>query len=250
MKKIFLIGGSGILGRYYAKKLSHGNQLHVADIGLKTKKINRNRYDYYLDIQDENMVKNFFLDSKKKYGAFDILINNSAFTTEMAMKKIKKTKKIDFFSTEIWDQTLKVNLRGPFLGCKYFIKYHHNNVIDQRVINIGTIYGLHGPHHEIYKNQKFFSSISYSSSKAGLVGMTRWLATKYAIEKTAFNLISPAGVYNNHNKEFLKNYIKMIPKKKMAKEKQIYSAIEFLLSKNSDYVIGQNIFVDGGFSAW
>ena len=42
----------------------------------------------------------------------------------------------------------------------------------------------------------------------------------------------------------------MIPKKKMAKEKQIYSAIEFLLSKNSDYVIGQNIFVDGGFSAW
>ena len=60
MKKIFLIGGSGILGRYYAKKLSHGNQLHVADIGLKTKKINRNRYDYYLDIQDENMVKNFF----------------------------------------------------------------------------------------------------------------------------------------------------------------------------------------------
>ena len=168
----------------------------------------------------------------------------------MAMKENKRIKKNDFFSTKVWDQTINVNLKGSFTGCKYFIKYHHDKKIDQRVLNIGTIYGLYGPHHEIYKNQKFFSSISYSTSKAGLVGMTRWLATKYADEKTAFNLISPAGVYNNHNKDFLKNYTKMIPKKEMAKEKQIYSAIEFLISKNADYVIGQNIFVDGGFSAW
>ena len=60
----------------------------------------------------------------------------------------------------------------------------------------------------------FFSSISYSSSKAGLVGMTRWLATKYAKEKTSFNLISPAGVFNNHNKKFIGDYTNMIPKKK------------------------------------
>ena len=80
--------------------------------------------------------------------------------------------------------------------------------------------------------------------------MTRWLATKYAKEKTSFNLISPAGVFNNHNKKFISDYTNMIPKKKMASEKQIYSVIEFLISKNADYVIGQNIFVDGGFSAW
>jgi len=249
-KKIFLIGGSGILGKYYAKKLSLNNQLHVADIGLKTKKVNLNLFNYYLDVSDEEMVKKFFFECKKKFGSFDILINNAAFTTEMAMKNYNKTKKKDFFSTEVWDKTITVNLKGPFLGSKYFIKYHHLKNLDQRVINIGTIYGLHGPHHDIYKNQKFFSSISYSSSKAGLVGMTRWLATKFAAEKTAFNLISPAGVFNNHNKDFLKNYTKMIPKKQMAKEKQIFSAVEFLISKNADYVVGQNIFVDGGFSAW
>ncbi len=250
MKKIILIGGSGILGKYYAKELSIKNQVHVADVGLKTKKISKNRFNYYLDIQDEHMVKNFFFNIKKKFGEADILINNAAFTTEMAMKSLKNKKNIDYFASEIWDKTLKVNLKGPFLGCKYFIKYHHKKKRDQRVINVGTIYGLFSPHHSIYKKQKFFSSISYSSSKAGLVGMTRWLASKYAAEKTSFNMISPAGVYNNHNQKFLKNYTDMIPKRKMAKENQIFSAINFLISKDSDYVVGQNIYVDGGFTAW
>ena len=249
MKKIILIGGSGILGKYYAKKLSENNQVHVADIGLKKGRSGNSRYNYFLDIRKEEKITEFFRSLKKKYGTFDILINNAALTTEMALKKAKSKKK-DYFSTKIWDQTVNTNLKGPFLACKYFIKYHHNKKIDQRVINVGTIYGLHSPHHEIYDSQNFFSSISYSSSKAGLVGMTRWLATKYAKEKTSFNLISPAGVFNNHNKKFISDYTNMIPKKKMASEKQIYSVIEFLISKNADYVIGQNIFVDGGFSAW
>ena len=249
MKKIILIGGKGILGKYYAKKLSLKNKVFVADIGLKNKKQSKNRQDNYLDILDENIVKQYFREIKRKFGEIDILINNAAFTTEMALKDFNIKNK-DYFSTKIWDQTINTNLKGSFLACKYFIKYHHNKKKDQRVINVGTIYGLHGPHHKNYDDQKFFSSISYSSSKAGLVGMTRWLATKYALENTAFNLISPGGVYNNHNNKFLKNYTNMIPKRKMADEKQIYSAIEFLISRNADYVIGQDIFVDGGFSAW
>lgn len=249
MKKIILIGGKGILGKYYAKKLSLKNKVFVADIGLKNKKQSKNRQDNYLDILDENIIKQYFREIKRKFGEIDILINNAAFTTEMALKDFNIKNK-DYFSTKIWDQTINTNLKGSFLACKYFIKYHHNKKKDQRVINVGTIYGLHGPHHKNYDDQKFFSSISYSSSKAGLVGMTRWLATKYALENTAFNLISPGGVYNNHNNKFLKNYTNMIPKRKMANEKQIYSAIEFLISRNADYVIGQDIFVDGGFSAW
>ena len=249
MKKIILIGGKGILGKYYAKKLYLKNKVFVADIGLKNKKQSKNRQDNYLDILDENIVKQYFREIKRKFGEIDILINNAAFTTEMALKDFNIKNK-DYFSTKIWDQTINTNLKGSFLACKYFIKYHHNKKKDQRVINVGTIYGLHGPHHKNYDDQKFFSSISYSSSKAGLVGMTRWLATKYALENTAFNLISPGGVYNNHNNKFLKNYTNMIPKRKMANEKQIYSAIEFLISRNADYVIGQDIFVDGGFSAW
>ena len=150
----------------------------------------------------------------------------------------------------MFDKTIQTNLKGFFLSCKNFIKYHHKKNLDQRVINIGTIYALHSPHHYIYKNQNFFSSISYSASKAGIVGMTKWLATKYATENTNFNIVSPAGVFNNQNKKFIKEYSKLIPKEKMASQEQVYSAIKFLISKESDYIVGQDILVDGGFSVW
>ncbi len=193
----------------------------------------------------KRVLKIFFIKIKKK--PFDILINNSAYTTEMAAKQ--KNKK-DIFSTEVFDQTIKINLRGIFLCCKNFIKYHHKKNIDQRVINMSTMYALYGPHHHIYKNEDFFSSLSYSASKAGILGMTKWFATKYALENTNFNVISPSGVFNKQSKNFLKKYSELLPKKKMATPEQIFSAVSFLISKNSDYVVGQDIFVDGGFSAW
>jgi len=245
MKKICLIGGSGVLGKHFVKQLSKKNELHVADIGLKDGKNKENFFTIYLDLNNKKVFEDFFFKNKKK--PFDILINNSAFTTEMAAKK---TLAKDVFSLEVFDQTIKVNLKGIFLCCKNFIKYHHKKNIDQRVINISTMYALHGPHHAIYKDENFFSSISYSTSKAGIVGMTKWLATKYAIENTNFNIISPAGVFNNQNKRFLKKYLDLIPKKKMATQEQVFSAIKFLISENSDYIVGQDIFVDGGFSAW
>ena len=245
MKKICLIGGSGVLGKYFAKRLSKKNELHVADIGFKNFKKSKQLFTYYLDISDETSVKKFFEKNNKK--PFDILINNAAFTTEIAVKK-NLTK--DIFSSEIFEKTIDINLKGVFLCCKNFIKYHHKKNMDQRVINISTMYALHGPHHNIYDNEDFFSSISYSASKAGIIGMTKWLATKYAFENTNFNTVSPAGVFNNQNKKFLKKYSELVPKKKMATQKQVYSAIDFLISKDADYVVGQDIFVDGGFSAW
>ncbi len=244
MKKICLIGGSGILGKFFAKKLSKNCELHVADIGLKNSK-NKKLNTYYLDLNDEKSIDEFFYKTKKK--PFDVLINNAAYTTEMA---IKNNLSKNIFSTEVFNQTIDVNLKGIFFCCKSFIKYHHKKKIDQRVINIGTMYAVHSPHHDIYKGENFFSSISYSVSKAGIIGMTNWLATKYAKENTNFNIVSPAGVINKQNKTFIKKYSQLIPKKKMATPNQIYSAIEFLISKDANYVVGQNLYVDGGFTSW
>ena len=104
-KKNFSYRWKRDIGKILCKKLSLNNQLHVADIGLKTKKVNLNLFNYYLDVSDEDMVKKFFFECKKKFGSFDILINNAAFTTEMAMKNYNKTKK-RFFFNRVLDKTI------------------------------------------------------------------------------------------------------------------------------------------------
>ena len=86
------------------------------------------------------------------------------------MKDIKPKDNMDIFSSEIFDKTINVNLRGIFLCCKYFIKFHHKKNIDQRVINIGTIYAIHGPHHDIYKDEKFFHQFHTQLVKQELLG--------------------------------------------------------------------------------
>ena len=71
-----------------------------------------------------------------------------------------------------------------------------------------------------------------------------------ADDKTTCNMMTPSGVYNKQNKKFLKDYSKLLPVKRMAKQAEIFGLLKFLISKDSDYITGQNIFVDGGFTIW
>ena len=63
-------------------------------------------------------------------------------------------------------------------------------------------------------------------------------------------MITPSGVFNKQNKKFLSSYRKLLPFKRMANQSEIYGLLKFLVSKESDYVTGQNLFVDGGFTSW
>ena len=252
MKKIILIGSEGVLGSYYKNILSKNSNyfLVVGDKQFKTK-TNLKVIQEKIDLEKQQSILKFFKNLKYKYGDFDVLINNAAFTTEGILKSKKKlTNKFEDFDFNIWKKTIDINLTGAFLTCKYFIKYFHKKNISQKIINIGSIYGSHSPHHEIYNDQTFFSNIAYSASKAGLLGLTKWLATKYVNENTNVNIISPSGVYNNHNKKFVKNYLKITPINRMAKPEDIFGLLEFLMSEKSSYITGQNYHIDGGFSSW
>lgn len=251
MKKIILIGSEGILGSYYKKKLLASSKLLVtADIKIKKNKLSKKLIELKLDVEKDLEIRDFFFKIKKNYGSFDVLIYNAALTTEGIMKNFKKANNNENFETKIWDKTLNINLRGNFLCCKYFIKYHLKSSKFQKIINVGSIYGSNSPHHEIYKNEDFFSSLAYSAGKSGIIGMTKWLATKFANKKTTCNMISPAGVENNQKVRWKKKYLKLIPANKMANQQDIFGALEFLISDRSNYVNGQNLHVDGGFSAW
>ncbi len=251
MKKIILIGCAGILGKFFASKLLKiSKKLVIADIKINEKSSNKKVLKKKLDIEDEKEIEKFFKDLSAKHGKFDILINNAALTTEGIQKIIKKDYHNEDFDTFVWDKTNSINLRGTFLSCKHFLKYHNTKKTNQKIINVGSIYGSVSPHHEIYENQKFFSSLAYSVSKSGLIGLTKWLATKLAKENTTCNMLSPSGVYNKQNKKFLKDYSKLLPFNRMAQQEEVFGMLKFLISNDSNYVTGQNLFVDGGFTSW
>ena len=252
MKKIILIGSEGVLGKHYSKELLKiSKKLVVADIKIKKKFNKKNRFiGKKLDIENEGEIEFFFKNLLKTQGKFDILINNAALTTEGVQKIVKKKYIREDFDTRIWDKTNAINLRGTFLACKHFLKYHNDKKINQKIVNIGSIYGSVGPHHEIYKNQNFFTSLAYAASKSGIIGLTKWLATSLAEQNTTCNMITPSGVFNKQNKKFLSSYRKLLPFKRMANQSEIYGLLKFLVSKESDYVTGQNLFVDGGFTSW
>tara|TARA_Y100000590_G_C15354138_1_gene876341 strand:- start:36 stop:791 length:756 start_codon:yes stop_codon:yes gene_type:complete len=249
-KKIILIGGSGILGKFFFEKLNkekNTSLVFAADNNLSNNFQNKNK-KFKLDITNENEINRFFKNIKNKYGEFDCLINNAAYTAEGAAKE-KKSKKKNFFDVRNWEKSINVNLTGAFLCIKYFLKYHNNKNKLQKIITTGSIYGSNSPDHSIYDDENFFCSIGYSSSKAGLIGLNKWLSKKFASENIRSNILSPAGVYNNHSKRFLKNYLRNIPIKKMANQKDIYNVLKFLISDESNYINGENIHVDGGYSA-
>ena len=90
---------------------------------------------------------------------------------------------------------------------------------------------------------------AYAASKGGLLQLTRWLSTTLAPSVRA-NAISPGGVYRNQPISFVKRYEARTPLGRMATEEDIVGAVVYLASDLSTYVTGQNLIVDGGWTAW
>ena len=92
--------------------------------------------------------------------------------------------------------------------------------------------------------------VTYSVIKAGLVGLTRYLATYWADQGVRSNALSPGGVFNGQREEFVQRLSNLIPMGRMAERDEYRAAVQFLCSDASSYMNGQNIVMDGGRSGW
>ena len=121
------------------------------------------------------------------------------------------------------------------------------------IINVCSIYGLVGPDQRIYIREEKppqFKPAYYSVTKAGVLGLTKYLATYYAGENIRVNALTPGGVFNNHDEEFLKAYSSRAVMGRMAEKEDMNGALLFLASDASSYMTGSNLVVDGGWTAW
>jgi NAD(P)-dependent dehydrogenase (short-subunit alcohol dehydrogenase family) len=182
----------------------------------------------------------------KQNDRINILINNAAFVGTSGLDGW--AVKFEEQTVETWRRALEVNITCAFDLSKELspkIKESGNGII----VNISSIYGNLAPDYSLYNETEMGNPAAYSVSKGGLNQLTRWLATTLS-PNIRVNTISPGGVFRNQPNKFVERYKNKTPLGRMATEEDFKGVIAYLTSDLSEYVTGQNIFVDGGWSVW
>jgi 2-deoxy-D-gluconate 3-dehydrogenase len=125
------------------------------------------------------------------------------------------------------------------------------------IINVASIYGIVGADQRLYDgveniyfpDEKFSSPVSYAISKAGVVQLTKYLASYYRERNIRVNCLTPGGVFDNHDERFSNQYSYRTILGRMADRDEYNGAILFLCSDASSYMTGFNLVIDGGWSA-
>ena len=151
-------------------------------------------------------------------------------------------------SSKSWRRALEVNLTAPFVLAQASLDALKESGKGS-IVNLLSIYALVGPDERLYEGTAMGNPAGYGASKAALLQLTRHLATTLA-PSVRCNAISAGGVERGQAAEFRERYVARTPLKRMAVEEDFKGAVAFLASDASAYMTGQNIVVDGGWTAW
>jgi NAD(P)-dependent dehydrogenase (short-subunit alcohol dehydrogenase family) len=268
-KVAIITGGPGLLGKEFCHTLAAaGAFVVVSDINADgvndlTTTLIENGYHALgvaTDITQPASVQALVDETLAMYGRLDILVNSAALDPKFdpqALAQITKPGDVsgafEDYPLETWKTALDVNLTGMFLCCQAAVKPMLSQSKKGSIINICSTYGLVAPDQRIYQRrgkQSSYKPVYYSVTKAGVLGLTRYLAAYYAGTQIRVNALTPGGIYNNHDQEFLDAYSSRTIMGRMAEKNEMNGALLFLASDASSYMTGSNLVVDGGWTAW
>lgn len=254
-------GGAGLLGVEFGQTLAEaGAAVVIADIDIDAaarlagtlKERGFDALAVKTDVTDSNSVQQMVSETLKTFGRLDILVNNAVLDPKFDPQHGGHTNSFEDYPLEAWNQALAVNLTGMFLCCQSAVR----PMLEQgkgTIINLSSIYGLTGPDQRMYARpgqMTQYKPVYYSVTKSGVIGLTRYLATYYAGKNIRINTLSPGGVYNDHDDDFVKAYSAKTVLGRMAQKDDMNGALLFLASDASAYMTGANLVVDGGWSTW
>jgi 2-deoxy-D-gluconate 3-dehydrogenase len=260
-------GGGGLLGAEFCRTLVEaGAQVVVADINTPAAEstatnLIQSGYDamaVHTDITSPESVNRMVNVTLETYNRLDILVNSAALDPKFDPRHVHTEHleaargAFESYPLHAWQQALNVNLTGTFLCCQAAV----HPMLDQGrgvIINLSSIYGLVAPDQRLYQQPgqpPSYKPVYYSVTKSGILGLTRYLAAYYAGKNIRVNVLSPGGVYNGHDEEFVKAYAARTVLGRMAEKDEMNGALLFLSSDASAYMTGANLVIDGGWTSW
>ena len=181
------------------------------------------------DVTQPAQVEAMMKQIQDRHGGLDILVNNSGIISDRSIKKM---------SIDDFESVIRVNLTGTFIATQKATTILRNA---GRIINMSSVSGQMG----------LFGQANYSSSKAGIIALTKVSAREFARQNITVNAIAPGfidvGMSKGVPDEAMQNFIKQIPLGRLGDVSEIVNAALFLASPMASYITGHVLNVNGGF---
>ena len=235
-KKVLITGATGGIGSAMAKRMAkQGADLVLSgtkkdSLETLSNEIGDNCYSFAADLAKKEEIKNLVIWAIEKMGSIDILVNNAGITRDNLSIRM---------SDEDWDDVINVNLTAGFLLSRDCLKVMLKKRWG-RIINITSVVGVMGN----------AGQSNYAASKAGMIGMTKSIASEVASRGITVNCISPGYVVTAMTDKISdvakENILQNTPVGRFGKAEEIADWAIYLASNEADYITGQNININGG----
>jgi NAD(P)-dependent dehydrogenase (short-subunit alcohol dehydrogenase family) len=267
-KTALITGAAGLLGQEHAAALLEcGATVILTDLGaaglaaasaaLSRSADTQRILTRSMDVSKPEAIQAVARDLAAAGMRVDILVNNAAIDPKVKGDQgVLETSRLENFPLDQWDLQVAVGLTGAFLCSQVFGSAMASDGKGGVILNIASDLSVFSPDQRLYRKDGVpeemqpVKPVTYSVIKAGLVGLTRYLATYWADRNVRSNALSPGGVFNGQGEEFVRRLTSLIPLGRMADRDEYRAAVQFLCSDASAYLNGQNIVMDGGRSVW
>ena len=250
-KEIWVFGGAGYLGQATVKALAELDAKILcvdlenrAEIFINAAGLQKNVSASSLDVRNGDTVKNFVSENISSRGVPHGVVNLTFAST---------ARKLEELSEKEFDDVNHGGLTSTFLLARE-VGVEMAKLKRGSLVLFSSMYGSVSPDPKVYEAPMNKNPIDYGVTKAGIVQMTKYMAVHWGKENVRCNCISPGPFPNPNiqrdNPKFIERLAQKSPMGRIGKSEEIAGAVAFLLSDASSYITGQNLFVDGGWTAW
>ena len=263
-RTVLISGATGLLGTEFALAVaSAGANLMLGDLNGDTLELLKSEIiasfpdtdilTQTLDVTCADSCQSIAQLCEDQFGRIDGVVHSAAIDPKFEQgSDTSRFSKFTEFPLALWQNSLDVNLTGAFQLAQATCRIMERSGTGS-VVFLGSNYGLVGPDQRIYRRAgqevQTYKPAVYSVCKAGLLGLTKFLAAYYMDTSIRTNLLTPSGIWNRHDPEFTDHYSSRTILGRMSEKEEYRGAILFLLSDASSYMTGANLVIDGGWTA-